>query len=86
MDAENLLKMSGVQSILMQLIEKAAPQLHEHVNVIAGKIVAIGAQLDRIEANQNRVIELLELQNADPRRRIGGPEIAHNGAGKQQSG
>lgn len=65
MTLENTLKMSGVQSILTTLIEKAAPDLSKQANDIYNTIVAFKNQLDRIERQNALIIKHMGIMEAE---------------------
>lgn len=81
--------MSGVQSILVKLLQSAAPQLVEQANQIGDMIKAFKAQTDRIEANQKIIMRHLNImqhegeQNGDARGSVGGIAGEDRGSGKQ---
>jgi hypothetical protein len=94
---ENMLQMSGVQSILKNLVAAAAPQLVEQANQIGDTIRAFKDAMDRIEANQKLIMSHMGLltiaeqkqlrenlgENHDVGRTDRGIAEQSNGAGKQ---
>jgi hypothetical protein len=58
---ENMLKLSGVQAVLKNLLTAAAPELGAQVNEIANVILAFKEQCDRIERQQLAIMQHLEI-------------------------
>jgi hypothetical protein len=91
---ENMLKMSGVQAILLQLIEKAAPDLAKQAVDIGNTIVAFKSQLDRVEAKLDRLERLFDLnvfmltegEHDGPGTAISGNDAPADGVGKPATG
>lgn len=95
MALEQMLKLSGVQAVLKNLLTAAAPELGAQVNEIANTIIAFKDQCDRIERRQILICQHLGIDigdsNAENSRgtTVGfdggerGANGASNGAGKQ---
>jgi hypothetical protein len=87
MGLENMLEMRGVQLVLKNLLQAAAPQLGEQIEQIGNVITAFKEQSNRIEANQKIIMAHLgispnEENHGDAGRRNGSTENPHSNAGK----
>lgn len=91
---ESMLKLSGVQAMLKNLLMAAAPELGAQVNEIANVILAFKEQCDRIERQQLEIMRHLgispvtetaigDLHATNVRGTNHGIADASNGAGKQ---
>lgn len=65
MALEKLLGMSGVQMMLRQLLATAAPELEKQIEDVAKVVMAFKAQLERIDAQQQRIMARLGISNAE---------------------
>jgi len=70
----DFLKSAGVQNMLAQIVKTAAPDLVEHIDNFAAMVKAFKDQLDRMEARQIRIEQLLT-------EKIHGHDTGSEGAG-----